>query len=352
MADVVYTKTLAFAAGPLELLHNGEVVDSVCWTGKSGCYAKFSSSNPTTLARNEETGLFEHLKTYTPEYDPEHPSYHGPPVTPEPEVVPQCRGLQFSELLSYYETDSDEQFVEVYNGTDHDINATGCQVRYKKKNYLLNGVIPPDGYLARYFPEVTLTKNPTSSNDLDLIDTDGTVIDTLTYYNGQKKGVSYAAFGYQNNGKAQWLQTYHPTPGEANDYQQYKTCPAGKVINEATGNCVNATSLDTTLAPCPAGKYRNPETGRCKSYASDSEQKPCAEGYERNPETGRCRKIRNNDGASYELEPDNFGDTTAFVAIAAIAIIVGIGLVYVIVQYRHEIGQFFGKLRNRIFRRS
>ena len=347
MADVTYTKTLAFAAGPLELLHNGEVVDTVCWTGKNGCYPKFNSSKPTTLARNEDTGLFEHLTTYTPEYDPDNPSYHGPPVDPDPEVIPQCRGLQFSEILSYYENSSDEQFIEVYNGTDHDINTSGCQVRYKKKDYLLSGVIPPDGYLARYFTEVNLTKNPTSSNMIDLVDTDGAIVDTLTYYNGQKKGVAYAAFGYQNNGRAEWLQTYHPTPGEANDYQPYKTCPVGKVINEATGNCVNASSLDS-LAPCPAGKYRNPLTGRCKSYDSDDEQKPCADGYERNPETGRCRKIKNNTGADYELEPDSFGETTTFIALGIILAIVGIGLTYVGVQYRHEISRFFRKLRYKL----
>ncbi len=340
MADVNYTKTLAFAAGPLELLHNGEVVDSVCWTGKDGCYAKFSSGKPTTLARNEDTGLFEHLAVYTPEYDPDNPSYHDPPVDPDPPVESHCRGLQFSEVLSYYENSKDEQFVEIYNATDHDIDATGCQVRYKKKDYLLSGVIPPDGYLARYATDFTMTKNPTSSNDLDLIDTDGTSLDTLTYYNGQKKATAYAAFGYQNGGKAQWLQTYHPTPGEANDYQKYKTCPVGKAINEETGNCVNETTLDTTLAPCPAGKYRNPLTNRCKSIDSDDDEKaPCPEGYERNPETGRCRKIRNNNGADYELEPDSFGDTTTFIAIGVIAIIVGIGLTYIIIQYRHDIAR-------------
>lgn len=340
MADVTYTKTLAFAAGPLELLHNGEVVDTVCWTGKSGCYPKFNGAKPTTLARNEDTGLFEHLSVYTPEYDPDNPSYHGPPIDPEPEVVPKCRGLQFSEVLSYYENNSDEQFVELYNGTDHNIDITGCQVRYKKKDYLLSGIIPPDGYFARYLPEVTLTKNPTSSNAIDLIDTDGIIVDTLTYYNGQKKGTAHAAFGYQNNGKPEWLQTYHPTPGEANDYQKYKTCPAGKAINEATGNCVNAASLDTNLAPCPAGKYRSPITNRCRSI-EDSNDKECPDGYERNPETNRCRKIRNNDGADYELEPDSFGDTTTFIAIGVILILAGIGLTYVGVQYRHEIARFF-----------
>ena len=344
MADVTYTKTLAMAAGPLELLHNGEVVDTVCWTGKDGCYPKFNSAKPTTLARNEDTGLFEHLTTYTPEYDPDNPSYHGPPIDPEPEVEPRCRGLRFSEILSYYENSNDEQFVEIYNATDHNIDTTGCQVRYKKKNYPLSGVIPPDGYLARYATDFSLTKNPTSSNDLSLIDVDGNTVDTLTYYNGQKKATAYAAFGYQNNGQAQWLQTYHPTPGEANDYQKYKTCPVGKVINEETGNCVNASTLDTALAPCPAGKYRNPLTNRCKSIDDDDEKEPCPEGYERNPETGRCRKIRNNDGADYALEPDSFGDTTSFVAIGVIAILVAIGLTYVVVQYRHEIARFFRNL--------
>lgn len=346
-ADLTYTKTLAFEAGPLELVSSeGAVLDSACWTGKDGCSSKFSSSKPTVLVWDDESGAYQHLEDYSPDFDEENPSYQSPPVEePEDETVtPKCRNLLFSEILSYYELDQSEQFIEFYNGSDEDIDTDGCQINYKKKNYPLSGIAKARNYFV-YFPTAfVLTKNPTSSNTIDLIDTDGTTVDSLTFYNGQKKATSYAQFGYGDTGKENWLTTYHPTPGVTNDYQAYRTCPAGKIINEDTGNCVKITTIDT-LKPCPAGKYRNPLTGRCKSLETDSSSlKPCAEGYERNPETGRCRKIKSNTGADYPLSVQESGDEqTNFIAISAIIALVSLALIYIIFQFRYEIAKFFRK---------
>ncbi len=347
-ADLVYTKTLAFSAGPLELAHSDDILSSVCWTGKNGCYAKFNSKTPTSLVWNEESGFYEHSEDYYPTYDATKPGYQAPPITASSDEVvqPKCRGLQFSEVLSYYESDQSEQFIEIYNPLDHDINLAGCQVRYKKKSYALSGIISPDHYSARFATDFRLTKNPTSSNAIELIDVDGNKVDEVIYYNGQKKATAYAWFGFHENGEEQWLQTYAPTPGTANDYQQYKTCPAGKVINEATGNCVNASTIDDTLKPCPAGKYRNPLTGRCKSIASSAKTlKPCPDGYERNPETNRCRKIKQNTGANYPLSAtESQAAASSFVALGAVLIIIILALVYIGFQFRYEIAKFFRKL--------
>ena len=59
LAAANYTKTLAFKAG-LSLKKDNEVLDEVCWTGKTGCYKDFKSSNPTFLVRDLETGEFVH----------------------------------------------------------------------------------------------------------------------------------------------------------------------------------------------------------------------------------------------------------------------------------------------------
>lgn len=349
-ADLVYTKTLAFSAGPLELQYKGETISSICWTGKNDCYGKFSSTHPTSLVFNEELEKFEHLKDYYPSFDPEKPSYHVPPTdtTKEETVIPKCRGLQFSEIFSYYENNYSEQFIELYNPLDHDINLDGCELKYKKKNYRLSGIIQSDHYFARYATDFKLTKNPTSSNSIELIDTDGLTIDEATYYNGQKKATAYAQFGHQSNGEEQWLQTYIPTPGEANNYQPYKTCEVGKVINEATGNCVKASSITKVLSPCPAGKYRSPITNRCRSLGSSTKElKPCAAGYERNPDTNRCRKIKQNTGAAYPLSASQTGDSN-FVALGAILIIIVLALFYIAFQFRYEFLDLFRKLRLRL----
>lgn len=346
-ADLVYAKTLAFSAGPLELIRGDDILSSVCWTGKDGCYAKFNSKTPTSLVWNEESGLYEHTEDYYPTYNAETPGYQAPPSVNNDETIqPKCRGLQFSEVLSYYESDQSEQFIEIYNPLDHDVNLTGCQVKYKRKFYKLSGIVGSDNYSARFATDFRLTKNPTSSNEIELIDVDGNKVDEITYYNGQKKATAYAWFGFQNNGEEQWLQTYAPTPGSANNYQKYKTCPEGKVINEATGNCVKATNLNTTLKPCPAGKYRNPLTGRCKSIASSNKSlKPCPDGYERNPETNRCRKIKQNTGAAYPLSAtESQAAASSFVALGAVLIIIAIALGYIGFQFRYEIIKLFRKI--------
>lgn len=348
-ADANYTKTLAFAAGPLELVYEDTTVDSVCWNGKTGCYAKFTSDKPTTLVRNAD-GTFEHLEDFEITYDAEKPGL----ILPEEggmgggeQAAAQCKGMVFSEILSYYELNAGEQFVELYNAGDGQILLDGCSLRYKNKYYTLNGVVQPEEYFARYGGDFVLTKNPTTQNIIELIDVNGEVVDTLIFYNGQKKAMSYAQFGYDANGKEQWLQTYMPTPGEANNFQKFKTCTDGKVINEETGNCVKATTLDTELEPCPAGKYRNPLTGRCKSYEVETE-KVCADGYYLNPETNRCKKITDNTGAEYALEEKEYTESSTFVALWALIGVVVAGIIYVIWQYRKEIKALITKMASRL----
>ena len=342
LADILYSKTLAMKAGPLELTLNGEVIDTLCWTGKAGCMAEFKSDAPTTLVRDGET--FIHSTDYLPSYDPESPGYYEEkPLDETP--TPQCQNLRFSEILSYYESDKSEQFIEFYNPTSEQILLDGCQIKYKNKYYPLAGIVRADDY-ASYFPrDFALTKNPTTSNTVELIDTDGSVVDTLVFEHGQKKATSYAWLGYDQNGEEFWHYTYSPTPGTANNYQEFKTCEAGKVINEDTGNCVKPAQI--TEVVCGEGKYLNPATGRCKSYVTEIE-KVCDEGYELNPDTNRCRKIKTNTGADYELSEAEYNQKTSFVALYAIIGLAALSLFYIIFQFRHEIKKFF----DRVFRRA
>ena len=145
--------------------------------------------------------------------------------------------------------------------------------------------------MVRYLDDFKLTKNPTTSNMLELIDSNGDVLDRLEYYNGQRKGTSYAFVGYDSGGGELWRITYAPTPGEPNNYQEYRVCEVGKVLNEATGNCVKVTSVAEKI--CGEGQYLNILTGRCRKIEeSDSGVKECKEGYYYYEETGRCRKIK------------------------------------------------------------
>lgn len=352
LANMTYKITgsssgLTQKSGPLVLIRDGEEVDEVCWTGEKGCERGFKSGSGESLVRDLETGEWE-FKEYTPEYQAE--NYRVEEEKEEGEgsesvTMAQCKGLQFSEILSYYEVEKSEQFIEFYNSGTGAVELNGCKIRYKNKNYVLAGKVEADGYFVYYPVGFSLTKNPTNSNKIELIDADDTVVDTLVYPNGQRKGTSYAWLGYDADGEKLWRVTYAPTPGTANNYQEFKTCTEGKVINKVTGNCVKVTSVKNKV--CKDGQYLNLLTGRCKKITTTAE-KTCKEGYHLNLETNRCRKIKENNGANYSLEPENYNESSSFVALYAVLGVLGVGGLYLIYEFRDEIKKFFGK----VFRRS
>ncbi len=336
-ANLAYTKTLAFKGG-LTLSMGDAVVDTVCWTGKETCAKDFKSASPTVLVRDAATGEIGHLSNYEPSYDEN--NYVVENSTDE--VAPsQCKGLMFSEVLSYYAETQDEQFIELYNGGSEQILLDGCALKYKNKTYELSGIVKADEYKVRYLTDFSITKNPTNSNTIEIIDVNGETVDALVYPNGQKKGASYAMIGYDEVGETLWRTTYAVTPGEPNAYQEHKTCEAGKVINETTGNCVKVTLVAEKT--CAAGQYLNPLTGRCRKIETAASA-TCKDGYYLNEETGRCRKLAENAGTSYALEVENYEESSSFVALYAILGVVVVGIIYIIFEFRKEILRLLRKV--------
>ncbi len=345
-------------------------------------------------------------------------------TSPTNQTIKSCQSAVFTEVLTYYVESASEQFIELFNPTDEPIPLSDCQFRYKNKLYDLpsEATIPAQGYYIYHPSDFALTKNPSSQNLLDLVFNTTETIATLTIPHGQKKGVSYSYFspahpdfanlsaedydlGYKNG---IWLRSYRLTPGAENIYQKFQTCPAGKVINEETGNCVLAeadtpaiktcnagyylnpatnrcnkiveaapvktcaegyylnpatnrcnklpTEASSTLTPCKEGYERNPETNRCRKIASsddEDELTPCAEGYERNPETNRCRKIKVNNGADYALTPiTGTVEQKSFLGLWAILALAALGAGCLVFQFRLELKIAFGKLKQIICRRG
>lgn len=401
--DVKYklgTYGMAQDAGKLELYYGDDdtPVDQICWTIKEteDCVKKVSKSTET-VTRNLSDGTFGLIAMDDYEFptiDPEHPNYvvFLPNEQEDPDEVspPQCLGLEFSELLTYYAEDKSEQFIEFFNPMNEDILLAGCKVSFKNKLYNLSGEVKSGGYYVYHQSvDFTLTKNPTNPLTLTLVDANGEILDAVTYAKGQKSSTSYAKF-VAIDGAESWEITYAITPGQENIYQRFKSCEEGKIINEATGNCIKApevkddgdensasstktlaecpegkyrnpltnrcktieTVSSTTLAECPEGKYRNPLTNRCKSIETASTTlKECAEGYERNLETNRCRKVTStsgNDGADYGLVTKIKSDKTTFVGLSIVIMIMLVGLGYVVLQFRREILRAARKARQRI----
>lgn len=341
LAALEYTKTLAMSGG-LSLVRGEEILDTVCWTGKDGCEKAFNSAKPTTLVRNLETGEWEHRDDYETGFRvedyyeaPEESGKGGGEVN-----MSHCAGMEFSEILSYYESAKTEQFIEFYNPTAEQISLDGCNVRYKNKNYAVMGVVEAEGYFVYYPAEFNLTKNPTNVNTIELVEADGTKVDKMEYRNGQRKGAAYAHIGYDKEGAEIWKVTYAPTPGAANNYQEYKTCEDGKVINPVTGNCVKVTEVSEKT--CKEGYFLNILTGRCNKIPLATE-KTCKEGYYLNPETNRCKKKQDNDGAKYGLAEEKYEENSSFVGLIAVIIVICAGLIYLIYEFRDSIKKWIGK---------
>ncbi len=435
LAAGIYTKTLAFKAG-LTLLFDDEIVDEVCWNGKTGCYKGFDSANPTSLVRDLKTGEFVHIENYEPVFREE--DYYIENIEDEDDsgeetgdggvdkendgesddvndendntddgsvgsdsendndeekatgedLNPSCPKLSFTEVLAYYVESPAEQFVEIYNDSDKEIILDGCRIFYKNKEYALSGAVRSKEYFVYHPDGFRLTKNPSKENTIGLVGSKGELIDELTYYNGQRKGVTYALI--RDEDEMEWMQTYSATPGAENVYQQYRSCEEGKVINELTGNCVkeqvevikicpegyflNAATgrckkeqvliektckegyylnestgrcrkiaEEATTKICNEGYYLNPLTGRCKKIVVE-EEKTCKEGYYLNPLTGRCKKVQENTGASYEITPSTGEEKSNFVALYAVIGVVALGAIYIIYEYRKGIGRFIRRI--------
>ena len=378
---------LASTSGRLRLYLADKVVDEVCW-GKTSCeekWDKFASSEEDNFSMQRKMvaeegcdisndACKEVVLWQAEKYYPEIDELAIVIVqSGEPSPMPQCMGVTFTEIYSYFENDYTEQFVELFNSGDEIVNLSGCKIVYKNQTFELSGELYPEHYLAYRNLDLKLTKNPSSQNTISLVDVDGSIVSELTYYKGQKKGASYALVETQAGAMASWQISYHVTPGLENVFQEFRSCPAGKIINPATGNCINISedeplpecppgkyrnpltnrckSYDTIsniLAPCPDGYYRNPETNRCKKAVSEEDAlKPCPDGYERNPETNRCRKIRVNDGADYAVKPMIENNEKAFIAYGVLMALVLLGLAYIIFQFRHEIKNGISKIFKR-----
>lgn len=182
---------LASTAGRLRIVFGEEddVVDEICW-GKIACdnnVGKFATNaddnySAVRCARECESAFTN--EKYYPSID-EDVFY----VAPEPELI-LCTGLKITEIYSYYENDSSEQFVEIWNSlANEDIDLSGCSISYEGKNYELSGILAANQFMT--IRDIPLTKDPGSSLAIDIVDSSG-VVDSVSYSHGQKKAMSNA----------------------------------------------------------------------------------------------------------------------------------------------------------------
>ncbi len=173
---------LASTAGKLQLLRDEEVIDELCW-GKFECVM----SNPKFATKPEENySLVRIDDTYVqqPYYPEIQPVITEQIIEEEPH---ECH-LIITEIYSYYEESVSEQFIELYNPSFFEQDASFCVILYKNIPLNLEGIISPGAYYIYKNPEITFTKNPTTYNIYSISGND------VVLPHGQRKGTSYALF--------------------------------------------------------------------------------------------------------------------------------------------------------------
>lgn len=293
------------------------------------------------------------------------PSNNPNQFTPD-NPVNLCKGLSLSEIGANY----DPQFIEVYNSATDTIDTSGCRLMTNRSQstfyeFPAGSSLGSGQTQSLEMANTPLTLTKTTSGTVYLLSSDGELEVDARSYDGLSSNTSLALVG------GLWQQTFKPTPGTLNVYQQYPPCQSGYERNEATGNCNKValagvvlgecpigyyrnpetnrckkveSSVLAALSSCPDGYYRNPETNRCKKIVTDEEElKPCGEGYERNPETNRCRRVLA--AAITSTKPtaataDKSIEESVNVWIWAIMGIGAVGAIsYGVYEWRHELGQ-------------
>ncbi|MGN1312994.1 MAG: hypothetical protein ACI4VS_02310 [Candidatus Nanosyncoccaceae bacterium] len=350
---------LASTAGKIQLAKDEDVISEICW-GKNTCenfHPKFKTNTDNTSVHLVDGAYIQ--EKYYPVSTPSALQK----AIPDPIYSP-CENIIITEYQSY----TDLPFVEIYNNSAITRDISGCQIRYKNTVQRLSGLISPGAYYASY--DIKLSKNPSTMPAIQIIDEQGNVIDEVAQASKQRKDTSMILVA--DGGKMVWKRSYVPTPSAENIFQEFQTCPEGKVINPLTGNCIKETATTNLICPegkylniltgrcktietkksttCKDGYYLNPLTGRCKKKTSTKTPTECKEGYERNPETNRCRKIAKNSGDEYKVKPikeTEYDNPQIFVATGAIIGLVILAVVCVCFQFRKEIKKRIMRLCHR-----
>lgn len=286
-----------------------------------------------------------------------------------------CEGIVISELLpNPAGTDTDHEFIELYNPTGAAISLRGCSLQTtsgSKAFNFSNITLQPKEYHAFYDNESGLIL-PNSAGGTVWLLSPVDELQAITYPANLDDDVAWAL---SDSG---WQATYKPTPDAANIVESSKPCPEGEVRNPDTGYCHSSATLTTSnLSICPAGKVRNPDTNRCRSVISSesglvpckagqirnpdtnrcraalslasASLKPCAAGQERNPTTHRCRKAASASASNLATVKDVAsgsisGSTHWLLAGLAVAGATSYG----VYEWRQEILQFIGRVKTKL----
>lgn len=207
----------------------------------------------------------------------------------EPVEVTSCEGLIVSELLpNPAGTDTNNEFIELYNPTNAPISLKGCYLltSSSSKNFYAFGdddAVPAGAFFAYRNLSAQLVLPNASAVDVALVSANDETLQSIHYADDLDDDQTWALDG------GDFRPTYRPTPGATNVIIELRPCDDGYMRSTATGYCQKIVD-ETEPTPCPDGYFRKPETGRCNKVTASS-QAFCPVGQVRNPETNRCRSV-------------------------------------------------------------
>jgi len=123
-------------------------------------------------------------------------------------------GIVFNEVLASPEgPDEENEWIEIYNQNDFEVNLTNWQIQDKEGNtssfvFPNMTIIKPKGYLVFSRPTTKITLNNTG-DQLTLLNPNKEIVDTITY----KKSPTGKSYNRTNNG---WQWSSSLTPGLTN----------------------------------------------------------------------------------------------------------------------------------------
>jgi hypothetical protein len=223
--DFQLQSDLFYVDGVVQLIDNSNlVVEQVTW----GDFPTALTSKLATGKMFERNYSSEGVPYLTGNINDDFARKDAAKVSPEraggyvPYVAPihRCNGLMISEIAANVATD--KQFIELYNPTSLPIILDGCLLQTNRsttKSYELSGVLEPGAYKNLTVTSTGLTLTKTTTGTLYILSSDGKEEADARSYDGLAAETSWAWFGGND-----WRQTFSPTPGQANTWQEFLPC--------------------------------------------------------------------------------------------------------------------------------
>ena len=284
--DTKLTSGMAQTGGNIRLLNDKKaVVDQFAWG--DGDAAEQQASLAVTASQSLARGLDESGSVLA-DTDNNQADFHvslaqtpgqSPAAEPEtpgptPDSNPGDIRVSLSELLPdpvSPQTDSKDEFIELYNEDSAEANISGWSLRDKSGHtYNIKDVIIPAHSFCILKSGTTKISLNNDGDEISLISVDGTVVDSSPNYGASKAGLSWGLVD------GIWAWTQVPTPGASNAAVLVEASKTAATTRKATVAKVSKPKVATTkkVAVAKKSKLAKPASAAAAPTSLTSVQSP------------------------------------------------------------------------------